>query len=482
MAVTLYWHRHDLRLSDNPALSYAVAHGAVQPVFILDDTGRNSWIYGGASAWWLHHSLIALQKSYADKGASLLLLEGDPEILIPQLAQQINAEYIVWNRRYDPYGITQDTTLKELCTTESTQVKSFNSHLLCEPWNIQTKTHTPYRVFTPFWRALSTQSVTFPPLHDTPDTITPITHKLSGLSIDDLKLHPHDPDWSYSLQPHWQISEEATQTILSDFLDNGATDYSNLRDYPDQDGTSRLSPYLAFGQISPRTIWYSVKEHGAALGHFSFGDDILRQLAWREFSYHLLYHYPHTPTEPLNGSFSKMQWDHAPDLYASWCKGQTGFPLIDAGMRQLWQTGYMHNRVRMVVASFLVKNLLCAWQDGAAWFWDTLVDADLANNTMGWQWVGGCGADAAPFFRIFNPVLQSKKFDAAGGYICRYVPELAKLPEKYIHIPWLAPESVLQQAGVTLGQNYPHPIIDLGHSRDKALSRYKDMTAQKAAK
>jgi deoxyribodipyrimidine photo-lyase len=479
MSVTLYWHRHDLRLSDNPALVYAATQGAVQPVFILDDTGHNPFHYGGSSAWWLHHALCDLQKSYQDKGISLLFLKGDPHILILHIAQQINATHLVWNRRYDPYGIAQDKILKQSCNAQNILAHSFNSHLLCEPWQIQTKSNTPYRVFTPFWRALSAQDILIAPETPAPDHITPIENSITGLHLDDLNLHPRNPDWSQSLQPHWQINENAAHDMLHEFLDHTAQHYTAMRDFPAQEGTSRLSPYLAFGQISPRTIWYAIKEYAITSGNPSFGHDVLRQLAWREFSYHLLYHYPHTPTEPLNASFRQMIWDGTDDLYKAWCAGRTGYPLIDAGMRQLWQTGIMHNRVRMVVASFLVKNLLRPWQDGAAWFWDTLVDADLANNTMGWQWVAGCGADAAPFFRIFNPILQSKKFDADGAYIRRYVPELASLPNQYIHAPWLAPASALAQANITLGHHYPHPVIDIGQSRDKALSRYKQMNAQK---
>ncbi|HEY1096653.1 MAG TPA: deoxyribodipyrimidine photo-lyase [Alphaproteobacteria bacterium] len=476
MSSTLYWHRHDLRLGDNPALSFAVEQGAVQPVFILDTTNDNPWPYGAASKWWLHHSLESLQESYKKAGVALLLLAGDPVKILPKLLRDTKATCVVWNRRYDAYGIAQDKFLKESLPAE---VKSFNGNLLLEPWQIKTKTGENYKVFTPFWRALSAQSISIDPLAGTPHQIKPFSPPPEGLNLNDLDLRPTKPDWAKSFEPHWTIGETEAQQKLDKFLDNTVIAYKDGRDFPAQDDTSRLSPHLAFGEISPRQIWYATQAqlsaHKKNAAYTTNADHFLREVAWREFAYHLLYQYPDTPTEPLYPKFKAMKWKKSKKHWDSWTKGQTGYPIVDAGMRQLWQTGYMHNRVRMIVASFLIKDLMIAWQDGATWFWDTLVDADLANNTLGWQWTAGCGADASPYYRIFNPGLQSAKFDKNGDYIRTYVPELAKLPAKYIHEPWKAPPLILKEAGVILGKDYPEPIIDHATARDYALQAFKEL-------
>lgn len=476
--VVLYWHRNDLRLSDNPALHHAIETGSVQPVFILDTTSKNKWGYGGASTWWLHHSLAALQESYHTLGVTLLLQSGDPEDILPKLAKTLGATHVVWNRCYEPYAIKRDTHLKKTLTDHGLDVSSHNANLLIEPWNIQTKGKTPFKVFTPFWRTLSDSSPQFDPLTPRPRKIPTVTHTIKSEKLSDWNLLPTKPNWAKSFEPVWEIGEQAAQKQLKHFLSDAAGHYKTERDFPAKEGVSRMSPHLAFGEISPRQIWYTaqdaIKEHKSGSTYRGHADAFLRQIGWREFSYHLLYHFPTTPTQPLYEQFKDFPWTYHKKHWTAWTTGQTGYPIVDAGMRQLWQTGWMHNRVRLIVASFLIKDLHISWQDGSEWFWDTLVDADLANNTMGWQWTAGCGADASPYYRIFNPMLQSAKFDPSASYIRTYVPEIAALPDKYIHAPWDAPADVLKEAGITLGKTYPKPIVDHGVERDKALALLKE--------
>ncbi len=483
-SATLYWHRHDLRLSDNPALHYAVEQGAVQPVFIYDET-KSPWVYGGASKWWLHHSLAALQADYKKLGVTLLLLRGSADAVIPQTAKALQATQIVWNRRYEPHGIAEDKTLKATLQELNFAVHSFNSHLLMEPWAIQTKSKTPFKVFTPFWRALSAASPQIDAIIERPDAVTAPKHAIKSDHLSDWNLLPTKPNWAKSFEPEWQIGEAAAQKTMADFLDDKAGHYKTERDFPAIDATSQLSPHLAFGEISPRQIWYATQtaqqQHKVGTAFRTDSEAFLRQIGWRDFAYHLLYHYPHTVTEPLYPQYKEFPWLTDTDGFTAWTKGQTGYPLVDAGMRQMWQTGWMHNRVRLITASFLIKDLGIAWQDGSQWFWDTLVDADLANNSMGWQWVAGCGADASPYYRIFNPTLQSAKFDPKGDYIRRFVPELAALPDKYIHSPWDAPTEVLKAAGIVLGKTYPKPIVDHSMARDRALGLLKEFKAKKAS-
>jgi deoxyribodipyrimidine photo-lyase len=479
--VILYWHRHDLRLSDNPALHYAVQHGRVQPIFIYDETDRD-WGYGGASRWWLHHSLKSLQESYKKLGVTLVLRQGKADAVLPKLAKEMGAAEIVWNRRYTPQAIQQDSDLKADLINRGFAVHSFNSHLLVEPWAIQTKAKTPFKVFTPFWRAMIASTPQIDAETPRPRKIQSVTTKIKSDDLTDWHLLPTKPNWAKSFEPVWSIGEQAAQKNLADFLDGAVGHYKNERDFPAIDGTSRLSPHLAFGEISPRQIWYTTQEaqarHKAGTAFHTHSDAFLRQIVWREFAYHLLYHFPETPTEPLYPQFKKMKWRTSKTEWRAWTTGQTGYPIVDAAMRQVWQTGWMHNRMRLVAASFLIKDLGLSWQSGSEWFWDVLVDADLANNTMGWQWVAGCGADASPYYRIFNPVTQSQKFDAKGDYIRTYVPEIAALPDKYIHAPWTAPDTVLKAAGITLGKHYPKPIVDHAFARERALDMLK---ATKAA-
>lgn len=468
--LSLFWFRQDLRLQDNPALSAALEAGKVIPLYILDDTNSGKWKMGGASRWWLHQALKALNISLDD---TLRVVQGDPLKLIPKLVQETGATGVFWNRCYEPWRIKRDTQLKKNLTDTGVTVSTFNGSLLWEPWEVLKDDKTPYRVFTPFYRkgCLKKKSLSWPgenPLHlETKNGFVPRKQKeefdLKGLSL----LPPQN--WYEKLSPHWKIGEKGAQKRLKDFLEDGLKGYKKGRNHPDHQRVSRLSAYLHWGHLSPRQVWVAATQKGEEAGWDQDLDSFLSELGWREFSYSLLYHFPTLPEENFQSKFDHFPWRKDPDNVACWQKGQTGIPLVDAGMRELWQTGYMHNRIRMVVASFLIKNLLQDWRTGEKWFWDCLVDADLANNSASWQWVAGSGADAAPYFRIFNPVTQGEKFDEHGHYTRHFVPELDQLPNKYLFCPWEAPESVLKEAGVTLGQNYPHPLVDLKGSRERAL-------------
>jgi len=442
------------------------------PVYVHAPEEEAPWADGSASRWWLHHSLQALDESLRRLGSRLLVLRGPSLEALRQLAQEIGATQVYWNRVYEPAAIRRDKAIKQALREDGLTVESFNPALLCEPWLAVRNNGDPYKVFTPFWKALQQQGMTGIPL-PSPTSMVPLPLDLRGLAIEELGLLPKIP-WDGGLREAWTPGEEAAHMRLKGFVAEALARYVEERDIPGQAGTSRLSPYLHFGEIGPRQIVHALQTRLAEGQCGSEG--FVRQLAWREFAHHLLFHFPHTPENPLDRRFEHFSWNEVhPNKLRAWQKGMTGIPLVDAGMRQLWQTGWMHNRVRMVVASFLVKNLRIHWLEGARWFWDTLVDADLANNTMGWQWVAGCGADAAPYFRIFNPVLQGDKFDPEGDYVRRWVGELSRLPKQFIHQPWQAPSSVLQASGVKLGTDYPYPIVDLKASREAALAAFKQM-------
>ncbi len=414
MTTTLVWLRQDLRLSDNPALFYAAQRGTVVPVFIWDDT--QPWAPGGASRWWLHHSLVSLQKDLQQLGSNLLIAQGKATQLIPQLIKASQADAVYWNRRYATHQITEDRALKQQLRNQGVEVKSFNASLLNEPWDIKTQQGDCYKVFTPFWKRClqrGINSMTLPIPQLLPINDVPIACASKNLS--DLQLLPTQPDWATGLQQKWQVSESAAHQRLETFCATQLSRYAEARDFPAQAVTSELSPYLQWGQISPRQIY----QHSAAVTDpTSYAlQRFHAELGWREFSYHLLFHFPDLPEQAFKANFNAFAWQTEPAQLQAWQRGLTGYPLVDAGMRQLWSTGIMHNRVRMVVASFLTKHLRITWQEGEAWFWDTLVDADLASNAASWQWVAGCGADAAPYFRIFNPIMQSEKFDAEGDYL-----------------------------------------------------------------
>ena len=469
MKIAIVWFRNDLRLADNPALAHAVAgFDRVLPVFVRERVDDDPWPPGAAADWWLHRALADLEARLAEKGSRLLRLAGDPRALIPALAEQIGAA-VFWNRRYEPAGQARDKTIKARLKADGREVRSFNAALLAEPWEVATRNGDPYRVFTPFWKALSARD--WPEPVPAPDTLPPTPETPAGESLEALALLPAIP-WYRSLDAAWMVGEVAALERLDGFLEYGIDAYDEQRDRPGEAGTSRLSPYLHFGHVGPRQVWQAVRERT----DFRSPDvqRFLGELGWREFAHHLLYHYPETPDACLNARFRDFPWreDVADDL-AAWQVGRTGIPIVDAGMRELWETGWMHNRVRMIVGSLLTKNLLIPWQAGARWFWDTLVDADLASNTLGWQWIGGCGADAAPYFRIFNPVLQGERFDGDGAYVRRWVPEIAGLPDRHIHKPWEAPAGVRERAGIRLGRDYPEPIVDLKQSRRRALEAFE---------
>ncbi|MES0870088.1 cryptochrome/photolyase family protein [Pseudovibrio sp. SCP19] len=467
-SIVIHWFRQDLRLSDNPALSAACEAGEVIPLYILNDKEYGARELGGATKNWLHYSLKALNESL--KG-QLLIMRGDPTVIINSLIQETGATGVFWNRCYEPWRVEHDAQLKSDLEENGVTAKSFNGSLLWEPWQVGKPDGSPYKVFTPFYRKGCLQAQEPRKPLPVPDQLR--MHSLStagALSIDELNLLEERP-WSAQVSSHWEHGEKAAQNRLYAFFEDGLSDYKDGRNFPALTHTSRLSPHLHFGEISPSQIWWALGSHEETrdIDHFR------SELGWREFSYSLLFNNPTLPKSNLNEKFDNFPWLSDDQRLLAWQKGQTGIPIVDAGMRELWQTGYMHNRLRMIVGSFLVKNLLLDWRLGEEWFWDCLVDADLANNSASWQWIAGCGADAAPYFRIFNPILQGEKFDAHGDYTRRFLPELKDLPDKYLFKPWEAPKDILQGAGVTLGENYPLPIVDLKKSRDEALRAFEEI-------
>ncbi len=462
--MAIVWFRADLRLDDNPALAEAIRSGSVIPLFIWSD--EEPWALGAASRWWLHQSLVQLDKQLHRVGSRLIVRRGEALGVLKELLNETGDGAVYWNRRYEPALLERDRSVKAALTEAGIEVKSFNGSLLYEPWQIQNSSGQPFQVFTPFWKACSSIEPARPV--DAPALLPSPERWPKSLSIDALELEPK-VDWAAGMRSYWKPGTEGARLRLDAFLER-VGGYADERDRPDLESTSSLSPHLHFGEVSVRRVYWECVMKRELDKDSSRGVEVyLKEVGWREFAYHLLYHFPHTPDVPLKSEFANFPWVEDVASLKIWQKGETGYPLVDAGMRQLWQTGWMHNRVRMVVASFLVKHLLISWQHGARWFWDTLVDADLANNTLGWQWTAGCGADAAPYFRIFNPVTQGEKFDKTGAYVRRWVPELSALPDSFIHRPWEAPAVVLQSAGVRLGWNYPRPIVDHKAARDRAL-------------
>lgn len=470
--LTLFWFRQDLRLSDNPGLTKAAEQAAVLPVYIFDDKTPGQHRMGAASRWWLHHSLKDLNNNLNGR---LQVFAGNPEQILPELAIRYRASAVYWNRCYEPWRLRQDQRLEALLTQQSIAVETFNAVLLWEPWTLLKNDGSPYRVFTPFFRNCCKAP---PPREPVPAPASLSLVRCTGSTdIDRLRLLPDIP-WDKQLAPHWQIGETGAQQRLRDFLDLGLDHYQEGRNLPgDCHGVSRLSPHLHFGEISPNQLWSAIKSAGDN-DHVAL---FCRQLAWREFSYSLLYYHPDLPENNLQRKFDAFPWREDPQALKRWQTGQTGYPIVDAGMRELWQTGYMHNRVRMIVGSFLVKNLLLHWHAGEQWFWDCLVDADLANNSASWQWIAGCGADAAPYFRIFNPITQGQKFDPHGRYTRKYLPELARLPDKFLFNPFQAPTKVLAEAGISLGETYPEPVVALKPSRARALAAFKSLGKSNSA-
>ena len=457
----IHWFRQDLRLADNPALRAAVDFGDVLPIFILDDIGTEPYALGAASRCWLYHSIQSLNYSL---DGQLRLFQGDAELIISRLVKEHNIAAVFWNRRYEPWRVDRDANIKNNLRQKSIRVESFNGSLLWEPWESLKSDGSPYRVFTPYFK--NCRAVLDAPRKPmlAPAQLNLVDDTVSDIPLTDLRLLPKI-SWDTALIKNWRIGEDGANKQLSTFLLTGIDGYSTSRDFPNRDNLSRLSPHLHFGEISPNQVWHAV----LASNDNEDAQRFMTQLGWREFSHSLLYYNPTLPTKCLQPKFDKFPWSENSGLLKPWQKGLTGYPIVDAGMRELWQTGYMHNRVRMIVASFLVKNLLIDWRKGEQWFWDCLFDADLANNSANWQWVAGCGADAAPYFRIFNPITQGEKFDRGGEYTRRYVPELKDLPDKYLFRPFDAPEDVLHAANIELGKDYPLPIVDLKTSRQRAL-------------
>lgn len=471
---TIVWFRLDLRLDDNPALAAAVKRGGpVLPVFVHAPEEEGEWAPGAASNVWLHQSLKSLDASLRKKRSRLNILKGRSQEVLENLVRETGAGAVYWNRRYEPVTRARDEHIKAALRTMGCDAMSFNGSLLFEPWEIETRQGFPYQVFTPFWKACLCKHDPAEPLSASRKIPAPERWPAS-FELDALQLEPR-PDWAGGIRDAWSPGEQGAAANLERFLEIALPAYTAFRDRPDAIGTSRLSPYLHFGEISPRQVWNAIRSHLAGASEKGVNvsaEKYLAELGWREFSYHLLYHFPQTTDENLRAQFNHFPWADDAQALAAWQKGRTGYPIVDAGMRELWTTGWMHNRVRMIVASFLTKDLRSHWRNGARWFWDTLVDADLANNTQGWQWTAGCGADAAPYFRIFNPVLQGERYDPKGDYVRKWIPELNKLPAKWIYKPWEAPENVLTEAGVTRGATYPQPIVDHAQARVQALEAY----------
>ena len=468
----IVWFRQDLRLADNPALTAAADSGhSVLPVYILDDANAGNWQIGAASRWWLHQSLMSLNESLC---GHLRYFRGDGAEILTRLAQDLDVAAVYWNRCYEPWRIDRDRQINAGLKVKGCSVESFNGSLLFEPQGVSKADGSPYKVFTPFYRKGCLANAPSPRFPIEAPELKAFDASPFGHELEALELMP-SVRWYDTIAEAWTPGETGAFVQLERFLDGGIRNYKEDRNRPDLENVSRLSPHLHFGEISPHQVWHAANALKAIGGLEKDIDHFLSELGWREFSNYLLYHWPALPQDNLQEKFNRFPWRDDAASLRRWQRGQTGYPIVDAGMRELWQTGYMHNRVRMIVGSFLVKNLLLHWHHGEAWFWDTLVDADLANNSAGWQWIAGCGADAAPYFRIFNPVTQGQKFDPDGAYVRRFVPEIARLPDKFLHNPWLAPAAVVAEAGIALGSDYPHPMVDLKASRERALKAFRSI-------
>ncbi len=480
-APTIVWYTRDLRLSDHAALSAAAKAGPVIPVYVLRDGEGTHWPLGSASRWWLAQSLRALGAALENAGSRLILRRGEPADILADLCRETGAHAVHWTRGYEPDSARTETAIRDKLKSAGVTARRFCGRVLYEPEEVINKDGGPYKVFTPFYKACLALGEPGAPV-SAPQTLSAPKSWPQSDRLADWGLEPTSPDWAGGMRAMWTPGEAGAHQRLSEFLNDAGKDYGKLRNRPDIDATSRLSPFLAFGEISPRQVWAISQHHAEREPRASRGiEGFLREVIWREFSYHLLHHWPDLPEHSWRSEFDKFPWKKRSNALRAWQRGQTGYPIVDAGMRQLWQIGWMHNRVRMIAASFLIKDLLIPWQDGEAWFWDTLVDADLANNAASWQWVAGSGADAAPYFRVFNPILQGAKFDPQGDYVRRFVPELANLPNEFIHAPWEAPALLLREAGVRLGETYPAPIVDHAEARKIALAAYEDVKAARPA-
>ena len=466
--ISIHWFRNDLRINDNPSLKFAAENGKVIPIFIHDtvNNAQKEFNIGEASAWWLHYSLDALNKSLDEK---VNFFSGDPFKIIKLLIKNYDIESVSWNRCYSPWEIKRDTEIKTYLKESNIKVSTFNSSLLWEPWEVLKDDNSPYKVFSPFYKKGCLKN------HPGPRKVVKKIENIvlndkvvESLDIKSLDLLPNH-HWKDKLAQHWNIGEAAAMEKYIKFRDSGLLDYKQGRNFPAKENVSMLSPHIHFGEISPHQIWFDSKVLASEKDIVHFHSE----LGWREFSYYLIYHFPHMCSENLNKQFDKFPWQMNAGFLKAWQQGKTGYPIVDAGMRELWETGYMHNRVRMIVASFLVKNLLIDWRVGLEWFNNCLCDSDLANNTASWQWTAGSGADAAPYFRIFNPILQGKKFDPDGSYTKKYVPELKHLPKKYLFEPWEADDAILKESGIDYGVNYPKPSVSVADSRDIALKAFE---------
>jgi len=469
MSTAIVWFRRDLRLADNPALTAALrTHDAVLPVYVHSPEEESPWQPGAASRWWLHHSLTALAADLARRGAGLHLADGPSLDVLRRLVAATGADAVYWNRLYDPATIARDTQVKSALRADGVDTHSFNGALLIEPWDLVTGGGTPYKVFTPYWRNARSRLEPRPPL--------PVPRRVAmppietGLPLEAFGLLPNIA-WDAGLAATWLPGEAGAMQRLEAFCADAVVDYPGERDIPSHEGTSRLSPHLHFGEVSPMQVAWALLDAARESAAAGGAESCLRELGWREFSQYLIHHFPHSTERNLNPRFDAFEWrDPGPAVLSRWQRGRTGIPIVDAGMRELWTTGWMHNRVRMLVASFLTKNLRAHWSHGARWFWDTLVDADLGNNTQGWQWTAGTGVDASPYFRVFNPVTQGERFDREGSYVRRWVPELADFPAATIHAPW-------RDADRLRTSGYPRPMVDLASSRQGALDAYRDLPA-----
>jgi len=477
MRPVILWFRRDLRLADNPAFTAAAAAGApLVAVYVLDEQSDGVRPPGGASRWWLERSLAALSKDLARKGVRLILRRGKAVDVLAELLSETSALALHFMRDYSPWSEAIEREVREAAEAHGAECRRHRGFLLFEPETIRTGAGEPYRVFTPFSRACFAREPLREP-RPAPTVVVPFDGKIATERLEAWGLHDGKPDWAAGFRDRWTPGETGARAALARFLKDGLAGYAAGRDRPDVEGTSRLSPHLQFGEASALQCWHAARlamdEAGGRADRG--GETFLKELLWREFSAHLLHQFPQMPSKPLRPEFANFPWTENGSAIAAWRRGRTGYPIVDAGMRQLWATGWMHNRVRMIAASFLVKHLLQSWQEGEEWFWDTLVDADIASNAANWQWVAGSGADAAPYFRIFNPVLQGEKFDPNGDYVRRWVPELAQLGAEYIHTPWRAPGPTLGAAEVVLGETYPWPIIGLEEGRELALAAYRSI-------
>ncbi len=473
----LIWFRQDLRLADHSALEAAMAGGRpVVAVYVLDDAAAGAWALGGAARWWLHHSLASLGADLRARGAALVLRRGAAAVVLPALAQEVGAQEVHAGRMHEPWARQWDETTATALDAVGVKLRLHRTATLFDLDGIRTKTGGVYGIYTPFANTLRGRGDPGAPT-PAPDRIP--TVPTASERLQDWELLPTRPDWAGGFRETWEVGEAAGHARLAAFLSKAVHGYDTGRNLPGQPGTSMVSAHLHWGELSPRQVWDTARAAAQQTGR---GLEVfLGEILWREFAAYLLYHNPHMPEQPLRPDFARLPFrdDHA--ALQAWRRGRTGIPIVDAGMRQLWRIGWMHNRVRMITASFLVKQLLMSWQSGEAYFWDTLVDADLASNAASWQWIAGCGIDSQPFFRVFNPVSQGEKFDPDGAYVRAWVPELARLPDKYVHAPWTAPAMVLANAGVVLGGTYPQPIVDLAEARQRALDAYRSTVRSKAA-